>query len=565
MIGNQTTVTIAVSHTGAVNSDAKKAPNESIESQVDQTAKKQLCEFCSTVATQACTQCKAVVYCDRKCQLKDWSGLHKDICKKICAAVQNAGNIGKRDEYGLTIPHYLVLFGKEGQIPKNLIDEQMESLDAFNSTPSDLLRLITPPAQGEISLHFQTSTGAIQRLTQANFLRMTGVQFKDGLYAQRRTLFLIRSIPVKHVGTILPDADIVKRFVRSPPKIFLAEEVGMGFGLVAGEDIQEGDIICLSGGEMVETHSHSFRNRTTRVCDGFEHDKVTAPGTLINDGPPNCEFVGIADFQGVAYCSAVRALRKIKKGEFFHISYGMRHSIHGGRYVVGQDSYQEIVNFVRTIPADIDSFVRVPANRALLLYIFSVPSLFFLLHLRGVLKSKDTGKMMRQPSFKKLFEKEQPLFWDHYNKLLDTADWLRKANDPLLTASAERLAANVTEETFIKMIMLICENEKNRPVDFMTQCEALGKVYDHLYQYVHCTQIGTYVGTTDAPATIPQIKFDEQLITDTFSKISGNLQDALITQLEVYLKSCTKNNLQRPELFSLFTGLRWMMEKRKKT
>ena len=42
-----------------------------------------MCNFCNRAgAVQSCSKCKAVVYCDAKCQKKDWKARHKRLCGK---------------------------------------------------------------------------------------------------------------------------------------------------------------------------------------------------------------------------------------------------------------------------------------------------------------------------------------------------------------------------------------------------------------------------------------------------------------------------------------------------
>ena len=45
----------------------------------DENAK---CKVCKKTATKRCSRCKAIYYCSRECQIKDWI-THRFICQKL--------------------------------------------------------------------------------------------------------------------------------------------------------------------------------------------------------------------------------------------------------------------------------------------------------------------------------------------------------------------------------------------------------------------------------------------------------------------------------------------------
>ena len=49
------------------------------------------CNYCLKIPTtasimQRCSKCRAVYYCSRECQAKDWGRGHKELCKIACMA-----------------------------------------------------------------------------------------------------------------------------------------------------------------------------------------------------------------------------------------------------------------------------------------------------------------------------------------------------------------------------------------------------------------------------------------------------------------------------------------------
>lgn len=42
-----------------------------------------MCNFCGTLASQRCANCRQVFYCKKECQKQDWKKGHKEECKAV--------------------------------------------------------------------------------------------------------------------------------------------------------------------------------------------------------------------------------------------------------------------------------------------------------------------------------------------------------------------------------------------------------------------------------------------------------------------------------------------------
>ena len=257
------------------------------------TGVKTLCDRCSRPATLACSRCLRVHYCNAACQATAWKTHHK--C--ICVPTGEPERCAKQDQFGLTPLHYAVLYGKEPTLPPEQLPLLQTVKDSFNGTPADLKSCLAPAVDLDqlISLRKLCADGQVVSLTQREFSQRTGFRYKEEYVATSEILLHLHThVPKPYLPIYPASMAEINKFNKTRPIVFVAEEPPMGLGLVVGQEIRKGQIICAFGGELVLKSRNNYRAVMNRAQTEAEADRFAGPGCLINDGPPNCYFAAHA-------------------------------------------------------------------------------------------------------------------------------------------------------------------------------------------------------------------------------------------------------------------------------
>lgn len=501
-----------------------------------------LCDSCGQPNVQSlCGRCGLVRYCNRTCQTTAWKTHHKH----ICVSPQNSDKYSVQDQLGLTPLHYAVLDGKEKTLPSDQQAQLNVVKDSFNGTPIDLKIFLALPVSDEeiISLQMKSPGGEIKSLTQAEFLQRTGVRFKEDYLATPQAFLRLHSSPPEKTSNwYLKAQDLqVKKFEDNPPLVFLVEEPPVGLGLQAGQDFEEGDIICGFGGEFTEKASNTCRSRMYGIQPGCEQDRVSGKGIFVNDGPPNCAYTYIENFKGIPGYDVLRAVRKIQQGELFHTDYGPRHGLRGGTYFLSEQSYQEILNFCQA-----DHFYHFEKNisnhylESMLSYIFNASTVFIKLHLHKALDVDKTKKLMKDFWIRSHFNFKTPLYYACYPLLLDViAKILQiKQKDAEIVNAVENLSKALSESAFVQ-VLLAMEKDSNFSSTSLACYQALGELYDHLYLVLNGTLTGSYLGREEGPngEKMPNIPLDSAMFKAKYAQLPPRLKQDAKERLKQYISN----------------------------
>ncbi|MBX7066247.1 MAG: SET domain-containing protein-lysine N-methyltransferase [Parachlamydiales bacterium] len=347
-------------------------------------------------------------------------------------------------------------------------------------------------------------------LTQEEFQQRTGVRFVRSNFA---ALDLVERLS----SQLVPESDEGD----FSDKICLVEQDGMGYGVMAQEDIPKGAKICSYLGEIVLGDAKNWRSGLYRRSTGIERVAIdpSVSGNLagfINDEPPNTDNSG-----GKGQEIIVRASRNIKNGEILYSDYGPGHAVKSGPYRVSENAFQTVVDFCKKKDLYTD-FKQIEMVQ----YIATTFNVFVKLHLRRVLSAQTTLKQMEKRSlFSSLVT--QSLFYNFYSDILKLIQ--KFENNPNALNKLERLGENLTSRAFCQVLLMVGRDISEQRIDAL---KSLGELNDRLYMWYNGALIGTRLDRPDEPEEEP---FSLNELHEKFRALPPDLKLKFLETVRGYL------------------------------
>lgn len=289
-----------------------------------------------------------------------------------------------QDDQGYTPIHFRALLTQSSTLEKDPYYQQfrkqcvktaseLTKKTQFGQTPAEVFKqaqsLDRLPTQSATEATDELSTGALfgaltpggDLLLPDNLMCLGNSVQVNEIVAQRQTLFnnwqWMTPAQTFNSKDLLNAYEI---FLKTPPKVSVqAFNDKRGCGVIAKAPIKAKDILFSYNGEMIIQPQDNPDNisdyyyslaATPSHKQGIDALHYRSIASMTNDGPPNIGSTFIFNHDGLAQKIVFFALKDIEPGEELVYCYGYGHTIKYLNYVISDQSYQQLIQLLKTSP-----------------------------------------------------------------------------------------------------------------------------------------------------------------------------------------------------------------------
>lgn len=268
---------------------------------------------------------------------RDLPSLHQAVIENNKSLVRELllhGAVDEVDFSGWTALHHAALLEDREIFDLLAANTPVQLQRTFNGgTATDLERLVGKGEQScpKFWIEHETTVGTaanFEALTKAKLLAEISMT-KEALYDEWR-LGKVRAQNARELALDKFASPYYFAYLKRPPLLGIqkmeARGVDAGYGLVAGERIEKGAVVCEYLGEKVplETAKNAYS------FGPINGEKKRGLGGMIQDGFPNLFPLFLFRKRGAAIRIVFVALDAIEKGEVLTFNYGVSHPVKRG-------------------------------------------------------------------------------------------------------------------------------------------------------------------------------------------------------------------------------------------
>lgn len=307
-------------------------------------------DYHKKTSLKRCTICKSVWYCNKECQSLAWK-THRAVCQKT-----------EKYDRGLDLNQWKILSG----------------ISTYYDEGKKYQPIAQIPNDEEKVCKFQNVDGELREITQKEFKELTGMTFTKGALFPQKIL-----IKMHERGEIQSARPSLKAY----NSVALAKDEGLGFELIAIDQIPKGATVAFLGGKVFDNEEVDLSNRSLKyrayaltsekdTCT-YDPSNYADLGAFVNDGPPNCCFLNQSspmDEENTLQSKEIFivALRDIYPKEKIYVDYGKNHDVKFSPYILSETAFKDLVIMCESNPKEI------------MHYILYTPYVLALLFLRGI-------------------------------------------------------------------------------------------------------------------------------------------------------------------------------------